>query len=201
MFNNANSLLHPKLMLPSFINKGDFLLSLPTTATGDSVFSRSVIILAEYEEEGAIGFILNKPLDIEINSLISEINANFTIYHGGPVEQDKVFFLHVRPDLISNGVAINEHMYWGGDYDQVVHLINSKKLEKEDIRFFLGYSGWDFDQLHNEIDDNFWIHIYDNIDYKKIFLTPSQTLWKSFIQDLGKEYSIWVNAPENPDFN
>lgn len=188
-------------MLPSFINKGDFLLSLPTTAAENHIFSRSVILIAEYEEEGAIGFILNKPLDVEINTLISEINANFTIYHGGPVEQDKVFFLHVRPDLIPNSIPINEHIYWGGDYDQVVHLINSNQLKKNDIRFFLGYSGWDFDQLHNEIDDNFWIHLYDNIDCKKIFPTPSQTLWKSFIQELGKEYSIWLNAPENPDFN
>lgn len=188
-------------MLPSFINKGDLLLSLPTTTVADNIFSRAVILLAEYEEEGVIGFILNKPLDLEINTILSEINANFTVFHGGPVEQNRVFFLHNRPDLIPNGTPINDFMYWGGDYDEMVHLVNSNQLTKEDIRFFLGYSGWDFDQLHNEIDDKFWIHLWENIDYKKIFPTPSQTLWKSFMQELGTEYSIWLNAPENPDFN
>lgn len=188
-------------MQPSFIHKGDFLLSLPTTTNGDIIFSRSVILLAEYEEEGVIGFILNKPLNIQIDTVFSEIEASFTIYHGGPVEEDKIFFLHNKPDLIPNSTAINDHIYWGGDFDQVIHLINSNQLSKEDIRFFLGYSGWNVGQLHEEVDEKYWIHLYKNIDSKKIFLTPSYELWKSFIKELGKEYSIWLNAPENPDLN
>lgn len=188
-------------MLPLFIKNGDILISLPTTSTADSLFSRSVVLLTEYLEQGVIGFILNKPLDVQIHTLISEIQVNFTVYHGGPVEQDKVFFLHVRPDLIPGGVQINQDLYWGGDYQQVVHLLNTDKLKKHDIRFFLGYSGWDFDQLHGELDQDFWIHIEHPNHYKDIFLTHSKALWKTFVKDLGQEYTIWLNAPENPDFN
>ena len=183
------------------IQKGHILLAIPTTNTPDLVFSRSVILIAEQELEGSVGFILNKPLDVEINTLVPEIEAHFTVYHGGPVEQDKLFYLHRKPLLIPGSIPIADDLYWGGDYDTLITLINTGQIEKEDLRFFLGYSGWDYEQLKNEIEDTYWIHIAKSTDYKKIFLTPSRILWKTYIQNQGKEHAIWVNAPDNPDYN
>lgn len=183
------------------IQKGHILLAIPTTNVSDLIFSRSVVLITEQEPEGSVGFIINKPLDVEINTLVPEINANFTVYHGGPVEQDKLFYLHKKASVIPGSIHIVDDLYWGGDYDVLINLINTGQILKEDIRFFLGYSGWDYEQLKNEIDDTYWIHLNNFTDYKKIFLTPSRILWKTYIQKQGKEHSIWVNTPDNPDYN
>jgi putative transcriptional regulator len=50
-----------------------------------------VILLADHDEEGSVGFIINKPLKYTINDLLPEINASFKIYNGGPVEQDNLY--------------------------------------------------------------------------------------------------------------
>jgi len=75
--------------------KGHLLIAEPSIL-GDVSFNRSVILLADHNEEGSIGFILNKPLDYTINDLIPEIEGAFKIYNGGPVEQDNLYFIHKK---------------------------------------------------------------------------------------------------------
>lgn len=182
------------------INKGDFIISLPSANLIDLPFSRSIILLADYDVVGSVGFVLNKPLEITLNDLIPTTDAAYTIHEGGPVEQDKIFCVHKRPDLIPDCLLIRDDLYWGGDFDVIINLINDGLLTKEDIRFYLGYTGWDVEQLDYEIEDKYWIKA-NNLDYDTIFTSPSKNIWKKAIIEMGDEYNIWQNAPENPNFN
>lgn len=179
--------------------KGNLLIAEPSIL-GDVSFNRSVILLADHNKEGSIGFILNKPLNYNISDLLPEIEIPLRVYNGGPVEQDNLYFIHKIPDLIPDSIEISNGIFWGGDFKSVIELINAGKLNEKDIRFFLGYSGWDADQLMNELISNSWI-VSENIYKKSIIEKIDTTFWKEKMLELGGDYSIWSNAPENPSFN
>ena len=186
-------------MINSKIEKGILLLAEPTII-GDLSFNRSVILLAEHSDEGSVGFILNKPLQYTVNELVPDIEAYFEVYNGGPVEQDNLYFVHTVPHLISDGIKIAEGIYWGGNFDQIKLLINNGEITKNDIRFFLGYSGWSANQLEEELELNSWI-ILENSYQSNLLKKSSSNFWKEKIQELGGDYLIWSNAPENPILN
>ena len=119
--------------------KGDLLIAEPSII-GDISFNRSIVLLTDHNKEGSIGFILNKPLNYTISDLIPELDASFKVYNGGPVEQDNLYFIHKRPDLIPNSVEISLGIFWGGDFNVVADLIANKEIDQNDIKFFLGYS-------------------------------------------------------------
>jgi putative transcriptional regulator len=186
-------------MITDKLEKGQLLIAEPSII-GDLSFNRSVILLADHNTEGSIGFILNKPLEYTINDLIPEIEASFIIYNGGPVEQDNLYFIHTIPELIKGSIEISNGIYWGGDFELTRSLINEGQIKRENIRFFLGYSGWSAHQLENELKDNSWIMIPNN--YKATLLSKSSDqFWKEKIMELGGNYLIWSNAPENPILN
>ncbi|MEO8235748.1 MAG: YqgE/AlgH family protein [Flavobacterium sp.] len=179
--------------------KGHLLVAEPSI-TGDLSFNRSVVLLADHNAEGSVGFILNKPLGYTIRDLIPEISASFKIYNGGPIEQDNLYFIHNIPQLIPNSIEIAEGIYWGGCFDSTRDLINQGKINRTNIRFFLGYSGWDAEQLQNELESNSWI-ISENDLHNKIIGKSSTDFWREKIMEQGGDYLIWSNAPENPMFN
>jgi putative transcriptional regulator len=179
--------------------KGNLLIAEPSIL-GDVSFNRSVILLADHNKEGSIGFILNKPLNYTISDLLPEIEIPLRVYNGGPVEQDNLYFIHKIPDLIPDSIEISNGIFWGGDFKSVIELINAGKLNEKDIRFFLGYSGWDANQLMNELISNSWI-VSENIYKNSIIEKIDTTFWKEKMLELGGDYSIWSNAPENPSFN
>lgn len=182
------------------IQKGKLLLSEPSILL-DTVFGRSVILLTEYNKQGALGFIINKPIEeSNLSELIPEIQVKLPVYQGGPVEQDSLFFIHTQPELIPYSTEVSDGVYWGGDFEVVKELVNSRNLSSKNIRFFLGYSGWAAGQLENEMDENSWIVIQNN--YKSSLLVKAQPdFWKEQLGALGEKYSIWANAPENPELN
>ncbi|MEM6515003.1 MAG: YqgE/AlgH family protein [Bacteroidota bacterium] len=186
-------------MIISRPKKGTLLIAEPSII-GDMSFNRSVILLADYNEEGSIGFILNKPLDYQLKDLIPETKSNFKVHNGGPVEQDNLYFIHKVPELVPDSIEISNGVYWGGNFEVILKLLEEDKLEESDIRFFLGYSGWDSKQLDNELESNAWI-ISENIYKNKLIDMCCDSFWKDKMVELGGEYSIWSNAPENPSFN
>ena len=76
--------------------KGVLLVAEPSII-GDMSFNRSIVLLAEYNENGSVGFILNKPLEFKVKDFIPEANSNLKVYNGGPVEQDHLYFIHSIP--------------------------------------------------------------------------------------------------------
>lgn len=179
--------------------KGKLLIAEPTL-TGDVSFNRSVVLLAEHGEQGSVGFILNKPLDYHINDLVTEIEIPFQVYNGGPVEQDNLYFIHKVPHLITNSVEISDGIYWGGDFENLIDLINKGIISEGDIRFFLGYSGWSSLQLDQELSSKSWVVVQN--DYESAIIhKSSDTFWKEKMMELGGNYMLWSNAPENPSLN
>lgn len=186
-------------MIKEKLEKGQLLIAEPSII-GDLSFNRTVIILADHTTEGSVGFILNKPLKFTIKDLLPEIESNFKIYNGGPVEQDNLYFIHNVPDLVTNSIEISKGIFWGGDFESTKELINTGIIKKKNIRFFLGYTGWDSWQLENEIQSNSWILVKNTYE-DKILGKTSTHFWKEKILELGGDYLIWSNAPENPILN
>ncbi len=180
-------------------DRGKLLISEPSII-GDASFSRSVILLTEYNDDGIVGFIINKPLDFTLDELVPEINQEFEVYDGGPVSTDNLYFLHRIPELIPDSHHINDGIYWGGDFETVSTLINSNQIKNDQIKFFLGYSGWERNQLDLELLSNSWI-VTDNVDSVKVLSDEVHDFWKIKMRALGNGYEIWSNAPENPSYN
>lgn len=180
-------------------SKGRLLIAEPSII-GDVSFTRAVVLLAEYNENGSIGFILNKPLRYKLKDFVPEIKSNLPIYNGGPVEQDNLYFIHCVPELIPDSIEISKGIYWGGDFDAILDLLRDDKLNKNQIRFFLGYSGWDRGQLIEELELNSWVVVRNTHD-GNIIGKMNMDFWKEKMVELGGDYLIWSNAPENPNYN
>ena len=108
-----------------------------------------------------------------------------------------MYFIHNVPELITDSIEISNGIYWGGNFDLTSELINQGKIKEDNIRFFLGYTGWDSQQLDNEMQSNSWISA-ENLYENKIIGKSSANFWKEKILELGGDYIIWSNAPENP---
>lgn len=187
-------------MIVAKINSGSILLAEPSLM-GDIQFQRSVILVTEYSKNGVVGFIANKPLTYTISEILPETTEEFRIYNGGPVEQDNLYFLHSRPDLIPDSIEVCHGVYWGGDFDVVAKLIIEKKITPNEIKFFLGYTGWDFDQLNDELNSNTWIVKNSEEDIKNLLKDTTDCFWSNSMKSLGGEYQLWANSPENPTYN
>jgi len=176
--------------------KGRLLVAAPSILN-DNSFNRAIVLLTEHTDTNAVGFILNKPLEYCINDLIPEINCSFTIYQGGPVEQDNLYFIHRIPELLDKSIEVSNGVFWGGDFKQLKKLLNKGLLATSEIRFFLGYSGWNKDQLTEELQENSWF-VAEN-DFENIFSNNEENLWKNKLLQKGGNYKLWANAPD--DFN
>ncbi len=179
--------------------KGDLLIAEPAII-GDVSFNRSIVLIADHSQDGSIGFILNKPLEYTINELVPEVEATYKVYNGGPVEQDNLYFIHKIPKLIPESIEISLGIFWGGDFSKVAELISNGDINENDIRFFLGYSGWEANQLEEELKANSWV-VTKNIYKNNVIEKDYKSFWKEKMLEFGGEYSIWSNAPENPNYN
>jgi putative transcriptional regulator len=178
--------------------KGRLLIAEPSILN-DSSFNRSIILITEHTEQNSVGFILNRPLEYTLNDLLPDIHSELTIYQGGPVEQDNLYFVHKVPDLIPDSIEVGNGVFWGGNFNALKELLNTNVLSKNDIRFFLGYSGWAQNQLTDELNLNSWF-ISEN-DLKNIFAEDDHNLWRNKILQKGGDYKIWANAPNDVNLN
>jgi len=181
------------------LKKGTLLIAEPT-GLSDLNFNRSVILLVEHNESGSVGFILNKKLNYSTKDLIPDLKYKFPIYNGGPVQTENLYFIHNQPELIPNSLKITKEIYWGGDFTIILELINNKKLKLDEIKFFLGYSGWDKNQLEKEISISSWVVKQENRN-ANLLLKNCDNIWKENLLELGGKYLIWSNSPENPSNN
>ena len=115
--------------------RGKLLVSAPAILD-DASFNRSLILVAEHSTDSSLGFIMNRPSKFTLNDLLPDVNCNFTVFKGGPVETDNIYFIHNIPHLIPNSIKIKEKLHWGGNFETVIDLINKKKIDKSEIKFF-----------------------------------------------------------------
>lgn len=166
----------------------------------DPNFGRSVVFICDHKDEGSFGLLLNKKYEQVLGELISDLeDSTIPVYLGGPVQLDTIHFLHCRPDLIPGGSEITDGIYWGGDFEEVVKLVKAAQLSNNDIRFFIGYSGWGEGQLEEEMKQKSWITTEASCDL--IFISNANNTWKDVLKQLGGEYVQMVNYPVDPQLN
>lgn len=139
--------------------QGCFLIAEPFL--NDGYFKRSVVLLAvTNEKEGALGFIINKPIEnIYLSDIIKSFKdaTDWPVYLGGPVQNSSLFYIHSIGDVVPNSKKITDDIYFGGDFEVIEKLIKSNEATPKDIKFLLGYSGWAEHQLEEEIMRNSWL--------------------------------------------
>jgi putative transcriptional regulator len=123
-----------------------------------SIFEDTTILIVQHNEEGSLGFIMNKPFGKSLHELI-EFNHSqpFPLMDGGPVDKDHLFVLHKRPDLIEEGEQVTNGGYLGGNMEQIIEAINTKRIKEQEIQIYIGYCGWDAGELEAEIAEGSWI--------------------------------------------
>jgi putative transcriptional regulator len=186
-------------MKPEDLMAGKVLISEPFL--GDPNFTRSVVLLLEYSKtEGALGVIINKPLAIDMKTVVNTFPyPGFDFHYGGPVNDDNLFFIYTSKFIIAGGEKANPEIGWGGDFNDIQDKIALGEITPEEVKFFGGYSGWSAGQLEQELADKSWI--IGSLSTYDIFNTDANLLWKKALKPLGKKYSLMANFPENPELN
>ena len=166
----------------------------------DPYFKRSVVLLTEHNTDGALGFILNKPLDVKLNEVLKDFpEFDAPVFMGGPVQTDTLFFIHTQGEFIAESVKINDHFSWSGNFEKLKELIVNQQIFPNEIKFFIGYSGWDYEQLNKEVKDESWLISKNNLT--EINQLNEVDLWHSSLQKMGGKHAVLSNFPENPSLN
>ena len=182
-------------VLPS---RGKILISEPFLR--DATFGRSVVLLIDHTEEGSMGLIINKQLPIFVNDIIKEFKyiENIPLYKGGPIATDTLFYLHTLAD-IPGAIPISKGLYLNGDFDEIKkYILQGNKVDRY-IRFFLGYSGWESEQLSTELKENTWLVSKEENAY--LMNGDTKDMWKQALEKLGSKYETRSRLTQVPNFN
>lgn len=164
---------------------------------GNSVYQKSVILIAEYTEEGCSGFILNKESLLNVNEALTEYNIDNNLHYGGPLENNSVNFIHNNP-LVPDAIKIKKGIYIGGNNSFVESAIEDEFMSKKDIKFFAGAVYWTRTELLNEImNDKWWIM---DISAREFFSYDASDFYEKKLLDAGHPYGLMSNLPD-PSMN
>ena len=157
--------------IDSIALKGKLLIAMP--GMGDPRFDQSVVYMCDHSDEGAMGLIVNKPLDLTFGDVLTDLDldvANDTplitqdvkakpVYNGGPVERARGFVLH-SGDYFDQGssVRIDSNIVLSANR-QILSAIAQQQNEPEQSLFALGYAGWEPEQLEGELAANSWLTV------------------------------------------
>lgn len=181
--------------------KGSLLIANPVLP--DPNFSRTVILLCNHDEQGSFGLIINRVTSLKAPDLFSNINIlntyNKKIYIGGPVSQSAVFFLCRSSYAIGELDEVCPGIYLGTSLESLEEFYSQIENPEQNIRFYLGYSGWSEGQLASEMEQNSWL--IQNGDGQFIFLNSEDMIWSTVVNSLGENYQYLIKAPVNPQWN
>ena len=179
------------------LQKGALLVSEPMLP--DPNFFRSVILLTKHDPSGTVGFVLNHISVVNVDNVLPEFGVEgIPIFIGGPVGNDQLFFIHTLGHQISGTTEIMDGLYMGGDMEELETLLNSGIASIDQVRFFVGYSGWEDEQLALEVEDNSWI-VAETTPQQ--VMRDSDEYWKEVMTGLGKKFEVLSRFPSNPDLN
>lgn len=185
-------------MVKPELKSGTVLLAEPFMMDGN--FKRAAIVLAEHNEEGTIGFIMNRPVEMRIDELVEDFpEFAAPIYYGGPVQTNTLHFLHRIGDLLADSKEIVPGICWGGDFNQLKLLVKQGLVMPMDIRFFVGYSGWSPGQLIDELKIGSWVTAPMDVNY--LFKTNADKLWSQVLENKGAVYSVIADIPDGVSYN
>ncbi len=174
------------------IRPGSILLAEPFLK--EPAFCRAAILICHLDDDGALGLVLNKPIEKLYQIKANHPLAKVPLFSGGPVDPDHLFYLHHKEN-IPEAIFLKDGIHWQGDLEQVADGADQGK----EVRFFLGYAGWDAGQLENEIKEDTWL-IYNGPINEVLKVEPEQ-LWKKLLQDMGPYFRMVSNFPLDPNLN
>lgn len=164
----------------------------------DPHFRHSVVLLSEHtREEGALGVILNRPLErtlgeVKIDFAAGDLSA-VPVFDGGPVQTDQVILTAWR----WNPEEGTFQLYFGIE-PEAINLLRSEDPHFE-VRAYLGYSGWGEGQVEMEVSENAWLVspiVEEQMDLERI-----EPLWRDLLRRTRPELALLADAPEDPELN
>jgi len=180
--------------------KGRILISEPFLQ--GIFFQRAVILLVEHNKNGSMGFVLNKRTNLIVNTFFPEMKffPDIPIYLGGPVHSNHLFFIHALGDeIIPGGMKVIDNLYFDGNFNTLKRYIMQGGAVEGKVKFFLGYAGWNENQLADEILRDSWL--VGNSTIQNIMQPEVDSFWTHAVDSLGNPYKTWKNYPVNPDMN
>lgn len=171
--------------------KNQFLIAMPTLM--DPNFHRSVTFIFEHTKEGAMGIVINQPLDIKLGDVLPQMDIeveepsviDMPVYLGGPVQLEKGFVIHSPLGHWESTMPVTEDIGVTTSRDIIMEIAKGRRPEQSLIA--LGYAGWEADQLEDEIANNVWLNGPVNPDI--IFDRPNASRWESAAAILGVDTS------------
>lgn len=179
--------------------KGQLLISEPFMQ--DPNFKRSVTLICEHgEKEGSAGLVLNRKMMLKLGETVPELSKyNFPLYMGGPVANDTLHFLHNIGEELDGSNKITEGLWWGGNFQRLKIMLEFGSISEKNIRFFIGYSGWEPGQLKMEMQEESWITHPARAQH--VFEFEPEKLWEKVLLEKGGKYKQIINYPEDPLLN
>lgn len=187
---NVYNTLEPK--------KGRLLITEPFEES--TYFHRSVILLCEHNEDGSFGFVLNNYMDVKLSDFEGLPEFETRIGLGGPVSSKNLYYIHTLGDKLTGSIHVTGDIYAGGDFEQLKGMLASGLIAQDEIRFFLGYSGWVEKQLAGELKHNAWL-VSDIKDTREIMDIHNKNLWSDYMSRQGGKYRAFAHFPKNPTLN
>ena len=181
---------------------GAFLVSEPFLR--EEYFNHSVIALVEYEPGGeAMGVVLNNESEYTLQELIEGVETQepIPVYCGGPVGNDRLFFIHTLGDVIPETHPLGNGLWVGGNFDAILSIVNDGYKLDGSIRFFLGYSGWSNGQLEDELSRNVWAVAPRLEEASEMLSGDGDAYWHRAVRSLGPSFRGWLYHPRNPMVN
>ena len=182
-----------------------FLIAMP--GLDDAAFSRSVVYLCEHSERGALGLVINKPSDIDLQRLFDKVElplrrldlAHTPVFHGGPVQTERGFVLHepvgAEGDVTGESVYASTLSIPGGlemtTSKDVLEALSTGAGPRK-VLVSLGYSAWGEGQLESELCENTWLTVA--ADREVIFNTPVAQRYDKALSLLG--FEAWMLSPD-----
>lgn len=173
---------------------GSLLLAHPSLK--ETTFRRTAILLSNHDTEGAMGLVLNRPM----NRVLSELGGDFAfgplarvpLFNGGPVEPGQLLLCAWRPHDDGEGFQL----FFGISPDRAAELAVEESVH---LRAFLGYAGWSGGQLEGELKRDTWV-VADLVP-DLLTLPPDEKLWRHILCGLDPEWKLMANEPDDPGLN
>jgi putative transcriptional regulator len=180
---------------------GALLIAHPTLL--DPNFKRTVTLLAEHSTSGSLGYVLNRKLELTLREVLpdSYLQTVFDapLYWGGPCQNDTLHCIHRLGTRVPDTIKLAEGVYWGGNFEAMQDLLVGGGVDVHDFRFFIGYAGWNEQQLNDEMNDNAWLLSGDTSQF--VFTSTTKNVWHRALHQLGANYATLANTPEHPSMN
>lgn len=178
--------------------RGQLLIASP--AVLDPEFRRTVVLVAEHNEAGAMGVILNRPAEVTVARAVPELEQlaerDDAVHLGGPVAESSVTVLAEFTDIAAAALLIDDDLgFLGSRPDHHDHL--SEVVRR--ARVFAGHAGWEAGQLEAEMEEESWI--VEPALREDVFTADPEGLWSSLLRRKGGEYVVIATMPDDPTLN